>query len=119
MATVTITLGAGGVPNGWTVFVSTRDTQPTFSSGTGDIESLQFTALPHGDVLLHVRALYVTDDIRLDLALNGQSVTGTAVAKGLGKGGGGGEGGAPPGAGGGGAGGGKSGGGGKGGGGES
>ena len=46
MATVTITLGAGGVPDGWTVSVSTRDTQPTFSSGTGDIESVQFTALP-------------------------------------------------------------------------
>ena len=87
MATVTITLGAGGVPNGWTVYVSTRDTQPTFSSCTGDIESVQFTALPNGDVRLQVRAMDVNDDIRLDLQLNPQHVTGTAVAKGLGKGG--------------------------------
>ena len=102
MAIVDITLGAAGVPNaisiGWTVAVNTQNAQPIFSSGTGDIESVQFTALPNGDVRLQVRALDVTDDIRLDLQLNSQDVTGTAVAKGLSKGGGGGGGGVPPGA---------------------
>ena len=95
MATVTITLGAGGLPgapNGWTVAVHTLNSQPVFSSDTGDIESVQFTALPNGNTRLQVRAMDANDDIRLDLQLSAQDVTGTAVAKGLGKGG------APPGA---------------------